>query len=101
MGEEDRRINDHRCSQHDSFVAAVTDLVATVSVLSTNITWMERMGRWVAGLCVAIVCLVLVAIFYSGALYQQVMTNSHMIQEIGKAIQSYHPPFIKDKGEAP
>ena len=89
----------YRCDQHESFVSAVTDLVSTVSVLSTNITWMERMGRWVAGLCIAIVCLVLVTIFYAGAMYQQVqqntqmtLKNSHMTEEIVEMMQRYHTP---------
>lgn len=68
------------CEQHAEFVSAVTELVSSVSVLSTNLSWMERMGKWVAGLCVSIMCLVVVGIFWAGALYQQVQVNTEQIK---------------------
>ena len=70
----------YQCSHHVEFVSAVTDLVSTVNVLSNSVEWMQRMGRWIAGLCIAVVCLVIVSIFYAGALYKQVEVNTQMIQ---------------------
>ena len=86
-----------QCPQHESFVAAVTELVGTVSVLSTNIHWMERLGRWVAGLCIAIVGLVLVTIFYAGTMYQQVQNNSYLIKEAVDTMQHFHRAVTKEE----
>jgi hypothetical protein len=50
---------------------------------------MERLGKWVAGLCVAMVCLIVVTIFYAGALYQQVEINTQQIQEFHRGGAEY------------
>jgi hypothetical protein len=69
--------------QHQDLMKAVTQLVGTVSELSTNMSWMKNMGKWVMGLCVSVVCLVIVGIFYAGAMWQQVQHN-------GERIEQYH-----------
>lgn len=73
--------NRGQCPQHQEFVSAVTELVGTVATLSTNISWMEKMGKWVMGLCISVVCLVIVGIFYAGAMWQQVQQNTQSIDK--------------------
>lgn len=80
--------HDHKmCPQNKEFVKAVTDLATTVEVQANNVRWIEKGARAVAALCISVICLAIVGIFYAGALYQQVGQNTNDIREIRDVVK--------------
>lgn len=60
------------CASHPEFVKATTDLMKAVEVLSNNIKWIVTIGKGIFALCLAVIVLIVYAIFYAGALAERV-----------------------------